>query len=201
MVRNSPAIYSEPKAITTSQYPEKLKYIYHPFKNAKITNEVSYEEITELLSNLITVNQNTTWFAEQAEENGRLFADQYKGENTEWASIASGLDLVQRVRSLFKYNVVPESVVAYVCNETQRDSNTSVVAMLSPEKTAEYKEKLSLVSPQWNVERLTINDVIANLDAYETVAVSLSSVMAEIRGYSVSSNASPEELATKVENA
>lgn len=171
------------------------------FKNAKKTSSLSYEEINELLSSLIIVKQEEDWFEENAETNRELFAALNQGKNSDWDTIEAGLELTKTIKGLFEDNVVPDAVVAYACAEVRDENTTLTIAMLNPAKIDEYKHALLKIAPQWNTDKFDIPKMIENLEAYGTAAGTISSVIAEIRGYVSTGSISAEELLSKVANA
>lgn len=172
------------------------------FKNAKKTDSLSYEEINELLSSLIIVKQEESWFEENAETNRELFAALNQGKNSDWEAIESGLELAKTIKALFEDNVVPDAVVEYACAEVRDENTTLTIAMLNPAKIDEYKHALLKIAPQWSIEKFDIPKLIENLEAYGTAAGAIFSTIAEIRGYvSTTGSLSAEELLSKVATA
>ena len=172
------------------------------FENAKKTDSLSYEEINELLSNLIIVKQEEEWFEENAETNRKLFAALNQGKNSDWEAIEAGLELTKAIKAFFEDGDVPDAVVAYVCAEVRDENTTHAISMLNPIKIDEFKHALSKIAPQWNPDKFDITKLIENLKAYESAADTISSTLAEIRCYvSTSGSLSAEELLSKVANA
>lgn len=169
------------------------------FKNAKKTDSLSYEEINELLSGLIIVKQEESWFEENAETNRELFAALNQGKNSDWEAIESGLELAKTIKALFEDNVVPDAVVEYACAEVRDENTTLTIAMLNPAKIDEYKHALLKIAPQWSTDKFDIPKLIENLETYGTAAGAIFSTIAEIRGYvSTTGSLSAEELLSKV---
>lgn len=171
------------------------------FKSGKKASTLSFEEINELLTNLILVKQEEAWFADNAETNNELFAALNQGAASDWESIEAGVELTKSVKALFDNGVMPDAAIAYSCAESRDERATLSIAMLVPERISEYKQMVSKIAPHWNADKVSIIAMIENLSAYVIAARKLSSVIAEVRGYSVAGNHTSEELLTKVEKA
>ena len=142
----------------------QAKYVAD-FTASKKNGVLLYEDITTLLSNLIVIKDETTWFDNNKNTLQILFADAYHEAESDWTSILSGYDTVEYLASLFS-GAVPETVIAIACNQTEDlhfQSDISEFATLVSETDSKLKE----FSAQFDFDDFATCDMITVADHYD----------------------------------
>lgn len=165
---------------------QQIPYI-EQFKKTKKTSSVHYDEITELLKNLISVKAEQKWFKENETQNQNLFGKLYANENSDWDAISGGLNLVEKIKALFENGMLPEKTISYVCCLEKRESDVLPrVQLLAPKIIEELCAYIQNVLPCFYSEDVSVEETIfSDLQKYVAVGNVLEEVVTETNKYSV----------------
>lgn len=170
-------------------------------KEAEKASTLSCEAIGDLLDRLILVRREEEWFEENAVENQELFAGLDQGKASDWDGIATGVELVKRVKALFDDGIVPDSVINCACADSHAEISTLSISALAPEKISAYRQAALAVIPHWNADAASVHGTIERLEACSAAAADVSAVFEHIRSYAAAESLSAEELLAKAVNA
>lgn len=173
------------------------------FKNAKRNNSLSYNEITELLKNLISVNLEKKWFEQNKALNQELFAELNTNEFSNGEAISEGLKLVKIIKELFTDGLVPDKTISFVCClEKRKMISLEQARMLSVEVIKEYREFIQKVAPHLDRNDVSVNDTILSvLQEYVIIGDTLETIIVEANKYSIAKDITIEKHYDKLCNA
>ena len=168
---------------------QQIPYIeqFKKTKKTKKTSSVHYDEITELLKNLISVKVEQKWFKENETQNQNLFGKLYANENSDWDAISGGLNLVEKIKALFENGMLPEKTVSYVCCLEKRESDVLPrVQLLAPKIIEELCAYIQNILPCFYSEDVSVEETIfSDLQKYVAVGNMLGEVVTETNKYCV----------------
>lgn len=165
---------------------QQIPYI-EQFKKTKKTPSLRYNEITELLKNLISVKTEQEWFKENEAQNQNLFGKLHANENSDWNAILGGLELVRKIEELFENGMIPEKTISYICCLENRESDVlQRIQLLSPETIGELCTYIQNVAPHFNCADVSVEEIIlSNLQKYVAVGDVLEEVVTAANEYSM----------------
>jgi flagellar biosynthesis GTPase FlhF len=133
------------------------------FHSAKISGDLSYEDITSLISNISLIKEERDWFTSHEAVMHTLFAQADNSDNSDWLLIERGLDTAEKLRIVLTGNI-PEAITKMACSGKEIDSEFGLQVSSLTSLVERANIKLVAFSKQFSVS--TFED-----EELETVAV------------------------------
>ena len=82
--------------------------------NTNETNQVTVNDMIEVLTSIKMVNKKRTWFSNNSNTLSENFGKHYKGENTDWYNVKENIEIVKEIINYFDKKQIPSKLVDYL---------------------------------------------------------------------------------------